>query len=589
MRNAVTSQLASPGSRQREWVVARVHPDRERLSREASVSPLVAQLLLNRGIATASDAQRFLVPEFRALLPPESLPNAIEAGRRLAEAARERRRIVIYGDYDVDGITATTILWHALRLCGASVSYYVPSRFDEGYGLNAAAVQKLAADGAQLIVSVDCGITAVEPARAARESGVELIITDHHQPDGALPDTALIVHPTALGERCPNADLSGAGVALKVAWALAQQLANASRVAPEFREYLQDATAFAALGLVADVVPLNGENRIITSFGLRQLCHTRNPGLRALIEVSGLANKAACDEYDVGFALAPRLNAIGRMGHAGEAVELFTEADSARAGQIARALDAHNRERQSVERRILAQAEAMVLERGMNRDGCRGIVLASQDWHAGVVGIVAARLVDRFHRPTVLVALDGELGQGSGRSIRHFPLHEALGACREHLVGFGGHAMAAGVKLLPKQVEAFTSAFQSEAARRLTAADLVPKLHLDDEARLADLSADAIETIERMAPFGAGNARPRLASGTLELVDEPRTMGTNGAHLTFTVREGEIVRRAVAFRRGGERDAIADHRRLRLAFEPMLNRWNGGRKIELRVVDWQPA
>ncbi len=583
------AQIATATVGQREWVIARVHPDRERLASAARVAPLVAQLLLNRGITTAADAQRFLLPDFRELLPPDALPNALAAGRRLARAVRAREPIVIYGDYDVDGVTATTILWHALRLSGAAVSYYIPSRFDEGYGLNAAAIEKLAGDGARLIVSVDCGITAVEPARTARSLGVELIVTDHHQPDGPLPDAALIVHPTALEPRCPNADLSGAGVALKIAWALGLELAGASRVAPEFREFLQDATAFAALGLVADVVPLGGENRVITCFGLRRLCHSRNAGLRALIEVSGLANKAACDEYDVGFALAPRLNAIGRMGHAREAVELFTEAGGTRAREIARALDAHNRERRAVEQRILAQAEAMVVQRGLNRDGCRGIVLASPDWHAGVVGIVAARLVERFHRPTVLVALDGEVGQGSGRSVRHFPLHEALGTCREHLLGFGGHAMAAGVKLLPAQVEAFTRAFEAEAARRLTSADLVPKLQLDDEVSLAELSSDAIDTIERMAPFGAGNARPRLASRPLELVDEPRTMGASGAHLSFTVRDDGTVRRAVAFRRGHERDAIADHRHIRLAFEPTLNRWNGGRKIELRVVDWQPA
>ncbi len=573
---------------QREWIVAAPHPRRAELARQVGIAPLLAQLLLNRGVSDPGDVRPFLCPDFRALLAPETLPGATAAAGRLLAAVKDRRRIVIYGDYDVDGITATAILWHALRLCGAVVDSYVPSRLEEGYGVNADAVERLAADGARVLVTVDCGITAVAEARRAAELGLEVIITDHHEPHADLPTAAVVVHPR-VGGGSPNPDLSGAGVALKIAWALAQGACGTTRVTPAFREFLVEATALAALGLIADVVPLTGENRVIASFGLRRLPDTTNPGLRALIGVAKLANKRSYDDYDVGFLLAPRLNAIGRMGHARLAVELLTRADAARAAEIAATLDAENRRRQEVERRIVKQAEALVLERGFHRESCRGIVLANAEWHPGVIGIVASRLVDRFQRPTVLIALEAGEGQGSGRSVRHFPLHEVLEACSAQLLSYGGHAMAAGVRLRADQVGAFTTAFQAEAARRLTPADLRPKLHLDDQVELADLTTEVVETILRMAPFGTGNPRPRLATGDVELVEEPRVVGQAGTHLQFTVRQGAAYRKAIAFGQGARAAELAEHRRLRVAFEPILNEWNGQRKVELKVIDWKPA
>ncbi len=554
----------------------------------AGIAPLLAQLLLNRGVQTAADVRPFLAPEFKGLLPPETLPGAVDAAHILAAAAGARKRIVIYGDYDVDGITATAILWHALRLVGAQVSFYIPSRLDEGYGLNAEAVERLAADGAQVLVTVDCGITAAAEARRARELGLTLIITDHHEPRATLPDADVVVHPTACG-RGGNPDLSGAGVALKIAWALAQKSSGAARVRTEFRDFLVDATALAALGLIADVVPLTGENRIIASFGLRQLGKMSNPGVRALLEVTRLEDKRQVDDYDVGFLLAPRLNAIGRLGHARLAVELFTRADAERAREIAALLDAENRRRQEVERQIVKQAEALVIERGYHRDGCRGIVLASPEWHAGVIGIVAARLVERFCRPTVLIALEEGLGQGSGRSIRHFPLHEVLACCEPHLLSHGGHAMAAGVRLRAEQVEAFTAAFQEQAAQRLTPADLRPKLHLDDEVTLGELTSEVVEAIGRLAPFGTGNPRPRLATAAVELAEPPRVCGQNGQHLQLYLRQAGVYRKGIAFGCGPQANTLAEHRRIRLAFEPQINEWNGQRRVELKVVDWQPA
>jgi single-stranded-DNA-specific exonuclease len=342
-------------------------------------------------------------------------------------------------------------------------------------------------------------------------------------------------------------------------------------------------------------VPLVGENRIIAAAGLKRLSRTANAGLNALLATSGLAGKESHDDYDVGFVLAPRLNAIGRMGHAAEAVELLTRADGDRAAQIARTLDRLNRERQDVEREIFAQAAHMVFERGLHRDSCRGIVLASDSWHAGVIGIVAARIVERFGRPTVLIALNNGEGQGSGRSVRHFPLHEALLACDAHLVSHGGHAMAAGVRILPDRVDAFAAAFQEQACKRLTAADLMPRLHIDDEVDLAQLTPSLVAEINRMAPFGVGNPRPLLASIDLEVIDNPRAVGSAGQHLQFTVRQpanrdgrtDNTFRKAIAFNRGPHAAELAERRRIRVAFEPLINEWNGQRKVELKVVDWK--
>lgn len=557
----------------------------------------MAQLLLLRNIDDAAAVGRFLSPQFRDLLPPDRLADAPAAARRLLRAVRDHEPIVIYGDYDVDGVAATAILWHALQAAGASAEPYVPSRFEEGYGLSARALEQFAARGVKLVVSVDCGITAVAEARRARELGIDLIVTDHHEPRAALPDAGVIVHPTAGSFACPNPHLSGAGVALKVAWALARECSRADRVDEVWCEVLLDATAFAALGTIADVVPLIGENRIIAAAGLRHLRHTRNVGLKALIEVSGLSGKPALDDYDVGFLLGPRLNAVGRMGHAAEAVELFTTADDHRARQLAARLDALNRERQAVERTIATQAEALVVQRGMHRDSCRAIVLASPDWHPGVVGIVAARLVEKFQRPTILISLANGDGQGSGRSVRHFPLHEVLQACGAHLTGFGGHAMAAGVRLRADQVEPFAAAFLEHAARRLTDRDLAPILRLDDEVDLCQMVPPVVESIARMAPFGVGNPRPRFATGVVELHEPPRRVGSNGAHLAFTVRQPRTrdgrhdgnYRRAIAFNAGPKVDELAQQRRMKLAFEPTINNWNNRRTVELKVVDWQRA
>ncbi len=580
----------------RDWVIAPLWSGRETLAGALGVSPVVAHVLHNRGVEDLATARSFLNPQLAEIYPPEAMPGTIPAAERVHGAIRDGEKIVIFGDYDVDGITGVAILWHCLRLAGGQPQFYIPHRLEEGYGVNPQAVETLAAEGAQLVITVDCGVTAIEAARVARRHGVDLIVTDHHAPlrdesgEPILPE-AMMVHSSltgADGTSYPNPDLSGAGVAFKLAWAIAQLASNGKKVSSAFRDFLVDATSLAALGIIADVVALKGENRIIAHHGLRGLAQSPLAGIQALIQASGLTGRKLSG-YDIGFKLAPRLNAIGRMGQARLAVDLLTRASPEEAVQIATNLDQQNRARQALERKIAGQAREMVIAEGQDSDTVRAIVLASDEWHAGVVGIVASRLVDEFGRPAVLIAIDRStgIGQGSGRSIRHFPLHSALAKCSPHLLSFGGHDAAAGLKVQADQIDSFRLALQELAGRLLTPADLRPKLHIDDVAGLEQLSERLVADLARLEPFGAGNPSPMLATEWLEVVGEPRAVGATGNHLQVTLGNGRLRCKGVAFGKAKVRQDLLDHRRCRVAFRPVLNEWNGRRGVEMQIEDFQ--
>ncbi len=568
----------------RDWVLPSL-PNAQPFPSGWNLPPVVVQLLQNRGITTPEAARAFIDPQLRDLHPPDLLPGAREAAALLAAAVRRRQKIVLYGDYDVDGITGVAVLWHVLRAAGVPPSFYVPHRLEEGYGLNSAAVRNLAADGAALLVTVDCGIGSVDEARVTAECGLPLIITDHHTTAGALPEAAAIVHPTVNGVY-PNAALCGAGVAFKVAWALGQELSGSDRVAPAYRQILMDLLPLVALGTIADVVPLVGENRVLARHGLAMLKSTNNPGLAALLESAGLAG-ANVSGYDAGFKLAPRLNAAGRMGHARLAVEMLTRADAGRAKEIALYLEEHNRARQTKERSIFRAACEMIEERRLDSDAVRGIVLASDKWHAGVIGIVASRIVERYCRPTVLIAVENEVGQGSARSIPPFHMYDALAACGGHLLQFGGHAMAAGLRVDIERLDAFTKAFTEVANTRLTGADIRPKLRLDAEVSLEQLDLSTVQAMLNLGPFGPGNPTPRLSTGWVELAGEPRCVGKGGEHLSATFQEGSVRLRSIGFGKASLEQPLKETRRCRLAFEPMINDFNNHRTVEMQVLDMQ--
>ena len=587
---AIETDTQLRGIRKRWRLVEPVEVDR--LARALRVDPLVAQLLASRGVDDADAARVFLDPKLTHLHDPAKLAGCARAAERLVEAVRGGEPIAIYGDYDVDGVTATAILFHIIRAAdpNADVRRYVPHRIDEGYGLNPDAVAQLADEGARVIISVDCGITAVGPAAIAKEHGVDLIITDHHEPnaDGSMPDAYATVHPAldceATGEPYPWRDLCGAGVAYKIAWQFARTWCGSDRVTEKFRDTLIDLLSLAALGTVADVVPLVDENRAITIFGLRRIKQTPLVGLNALIDASRLRDEKI-DSYHVGFVLGPRLNACGRMGHAKEAVDLLTDAPPPEAEAIAETLTGINDERRATERKIFEQAVALVDSNGYDSDECRAIVLGDDDWHPGVVGIVCSRLVEKFGRPTVLVNTSGDQAGGSARSIDGFSIVDAFTACAEHLDRYGGHAMAAGLKLPTKNLDAFRDAMIAYAAQLLEPEDLVPLLNIDAEVGLDAITVGVGEQLERLAPFGRSNPAPVVLIRNANLKQAATTMGKEARHLCMNIEQDGRWLRCIAWNMGELAAKLPAGTRIDLAGQLKLNRYRGRVSVEMVIDD----
>jgi len=569
----------------RRWQVTAKSAAAGELARRLGSDPLVAQVLYNRGVTDLDDARAFLEPKLSDLHDPQLLGGAVAAAQRIAAAVAAGHRIVIYGDYDVDGITAVAILHACLRMVGADVHFYVPHRLEEGYGVNAEALDKIIADGTKLLITVDCGISAGETLRRATAAGVEVVVTDHHGLGPELPDVAAVVHPRLPGSEYPNGDLAGAGVAFKLAWQLARTLCGSDRVDEPMRDFLVDATSLAALGTIADIVPLVGENRSLAVHGLRGLTHSRHPGICALLESANLAG-GPVDAFHVGFVLAPRINACGRMGHARLAVEMLTDAPPDRCRKIAQCLVQQNAERQRTERAIAAEATEMVTERGLDAAGNRAIVLWSQDWHAGVIGIVAARLVDRFTRPAILLSVNGDgRAQGSGRSVPGFDMREALAACSRHLLNFGGHAMAGGLRLESEKLEAFAEDFIAYANAHLSSEQLAAPLAIDVESPLAALNHRLADHLSRMAPFGQGNAEPVVVVRGCRVLTPPRRMGRSGGTVGLMLGQGSARMRAVGFGMGDLADELVGVHTIDVAGMPILNTFNGRTSVELKLKD----
>ncbi|MCH7920303.1 MAG: single-stranded-DNA-specific exonuclease RecJ [Planctomycetes bacterium] len=570
-----------------QWTVQAADPGAEDLARQLKIPLLLAQILINRQVTDPLAANAFLNPKLTDLLPAETMPGVSAAVDRVQHALDEGEKITLYGDYDVDGITGVSILLALLTELDGRVDYYIPHRIDEGYGLNTGAIESLARSGTKLLITVDCGITGADACQVAADLGMDVIITDHHQIPDELPRAAAIVHPL-MDPGYGNTDSAGAMVAFKLAWAIANRACAGAKLTDKLRRFMLDATSLAAVGTVADIVDLRGENRSLTSFGLKTLATSGLAGISALIEVAGLQGKGL-DSYDIGFKIGPMLNAAGRMGHARLAVELLAMDSPTRCREISEYLQGQNSLRQRCGRKIFKEACQLVKAMGFDHAERRSLVLAGENWHRGVVGIVASRIVDKYHLPAIVVNIDDVTGeaQGSARSIPGFSIYEGIKACAEHLVSFGGHAMAAGVTIKPDRIEQFTADFEAYARDHLNDQDVVAKLNVDAEVPLSQFTLDMVKQLQRLEPFGQGNPRPLFVTRGVRLISSPRCVGAKGDHLQLSITDRSHSLRCIGFGMGKLEKKLLEADCFDVVYEAQINTYNGNTTVQLVLVDIQ--
>lgn len=567
------------------WTIAPAQPALACfLASKLGISPLLAQCLLNRGLSEPEPIARFLEPRLKDLADPFQLPGMAAAVDRLFHGRNTGERVVIFGDYDVDGVTATTLLTEVLRRLGWPVDYYLPHRMDEGYGLSRAGVENcFSRFRPSLLLAVDCGSTANESIRWLREQNTDVIVLDHHQVSDPPPAAVALVNPQLAGpEGRSFRELCSAGLAFKLAHALVKRgRATGLPGAADFD--LRPLLELVALGTIADLVPVTGENRILIRAGLQRLNATRRPGLLALREIAGISKSIA--GYEVGFQLAPRLNAAGRLENAFEALHLLLAESLEEATPLAQALDARNRERQDIERNIARDVIGAV---GARFDPARDYVIVEGQllWHIGVVGIVASRVLQQFYRPTFILGGEGDEWRGSGRSIEGFDLAAALRACDDLLIRHGGHAMAAGITIKADRIDAFRARLNELARRCLKPDQLVPSLRLDAEVGAPDLSLDRVSELARLQQTGLGNPPVQLMIRGLSHARPLRRVGAARQHVKLWVTDGRRVCDAVWWGAGEESLPVG---RFDLAFVPQLNEYNGTVSVTLKVLDWRPA
>jgi single-stranded-DNA-specific exonuclease len=549
------------------------------LASEVGISPFAAQLLINRGIKTAAEARSYLYPTLDELHSPFKLAGMDKAVERIHKAISRGEKICIYGDYDTDGTTATALLLNTFRQMGVLVDYYIPNRFGEGYGLSEATVEKIhQKNKAKLLITVDCGITSVKEVALANKLGMDVIVTDHHQPEEEQPPAYALISPKISGNEYPYTELAGVGLAFKLAQGLIDDKA--------FLESLLD---LVALGTVVDMASLTGENRILSRLGLAELDKRERPGVHALCEAAGHKIDTPLDGYALSFKLGPRINAAGRMDTAHKVVDLFTTDSEDVATRIASELNQANQRRQELEKQIQDQA-LEIIEKEIDDDTV-GIVAASDKWNEkaqGVVGIVAARLMQTFYKPAVVLAIDGDEATGSGRCIEGMNLANSFVACTELLVKHGGHAAAAGLTLKTKNIPKFRKAFNEYACEHLTEEALQPKLDLEFETRFSLLTLETLKELEQFEPFGKDNPSPHFGTRRVKVNGVPTQMGKEKNHLRMFVSDGTVKRRAIDW---GAGDKLITFRRpnmsLNIAFSPQINEWQGTRSVQLILEDWE--
>ncbi len=546
------------------------------MAAELKIPEMIASVLLNRGI-TQDEVIPFLKNSMRDIINPMLLNDMDKAVERIGRAVKDGEQITVYGDYDVDGITSTALLYDFLQFLGAHVSYYIPDRRDEGYGINIMAVNKLQKAGTRLLITVDCGITAVGEVEFAKLRGMDVIITDHHTCKERMPGAAAaIINPKRHDSEYPFDALAGVGVAFKLVLALAMNFKLNTNEC--FRKYAD----LAAIGTVADVVSLTGENRIIVDKGLAVLKNPQRPGLRALKRIAGISDKPVT-AANVAFAIAPRLNAAGRLGTATTAVELLLTADEKRAEEIAGELDRENRERQATELEIFREALEMI-DSDPDFEKKKVIVLAHEDWHHGVIGIVASRICERYYRPCILISYSNGIGKGSGRSIKGFNLFDALTACEDCLSEFGGHAVAAGLNINVSDINRFSEKINKYAEERLRGDLLLPQISIDCEITPADISMGNAKMLERLEPYGMGNEKPVFSMSNMSIADI-QAVGNEGKHLRIKFLVDGVYINGIGFSLGRLSETFHRGDKVRTAFGLDINEFQGRQSVQLTVKD----
>jgi len=560
-----------------KWIVANDIPreDIYTLAQTLRIPSIIAKILLRRGIDTLDSARTFFRPSIDQLYDPFLLKDMEKAVERLRKAVLSDEKILIYGDYDVDGITAISFLYKIFKELDVNVSYYIPDRIEEGYGLSKKGILKAAEERVDLIVTVDCGITGHAEIDLARSLGIDVIVSDHHEPTPIMPNAVAVVDPKRPDCSYPFKELAGVGVAYKVAQGLLQRLGIDLSILENYLE-------FVAIGTSADIVPLVDENRIFVKMGLAKLNETENVGLQALINAAGLRNRQIGTGQIV-FMIAPRINAVGRMGDAERAVRLMTTDDPGEAHHIAAILEQENRHRKSVDEETFRQALAQAESR-FQKDKTKTLVLYKRGWHPGVIGIVASRVVERFYRPTVLISIEDGIGKGSARSIEGFDLYDALKECEDLLIGFGGHKYAAGLTIEEEKIPVFMEKFEEIGQRNLKEETLIPKLHIEAELQLDEIDAKLLKLLKMFAPYGPHNMRPVFVSYNLQVVGTPTIVGGN--HLKFKIRQNGAVFDVIGFGMGELFYRLSPgENTLDLAFVIEENEYMGRKTIQLRAKD----
>jgi len=560
----------------------------EELVRAHRLHPALATLLAARGFVEPERVLGHLDPKLGALHDPALLPGMGAATARLARAIEAHETILVHGDYDVDGVTGTTLLMRLLALVGARAHWHIPNRFTDGYAFGKHSVEKAQAVGASVVISVDNGTSSLETIRELAALGIDTIVTDHHEPprSGELPPAIAIINPKLNGSRYPFRELCGGAVAFKLAWGLAVELSGSQKVRTELREFLVEAMAYVAIATVCDVVPLVDENRVLVHYGLRALAASKNHGLRALLKIAKLDGERL-EGDDVAFRIGPRINASGRLGSAHKAVELLLASDEAGARRAALELDLLNEERKRIEAGVLELA-LLAAAPFSDRERHPVLVVAGEGWHQGVVGIVAARLSQRFERPAVVIGLDGASGRGSARSVPGFSILDALHGGKAHTLRYGGHEQAAGLEIETQQLDDFRDAVCAEARKLLGEGEFPAREHLiDQELPFGQLDAELMRQIDKLRPFGEQNDRPLFLSCGLRLAEEPRIVGADKTHMQVQLRCGAQVMRGMAFGMAARAGELGKGEDIHAVYSPKWNTFRGETKLEIELVDFR--